>query len=334
MTVEGHFVGRLAGLGFEPARGASALENRALRGAVERVVAPEIARRLGELAAEEDGAFALGPAARVLWRGEAVGELTGGGPFAPRVRLFGEIGAAATRERAVRRLESFVADEAHRGLFALARLKSAVADGRLRGLARGLAYQLVEQCGVLDRKEVETHVRALSAGERRALRGLGVRFGAFSLYLPPLLTPEAQGVGAVFAELAEPGWRPAADRLTALPQPPPPHQALALRGLRAIAGLAAPVEALERLDALDSRGAAGGRRLAAARGGLDRTRLGACPGRADPARSRFRAGAKGGRRGTRPLASPRASGGGLAGASGRSSAGGPGPSKTSPPARA
>ena len=60
VTVEGHFVGRLAGLGFEPARGASALENRALRGAVERVVAPEIARRLGELAAEEDGAFALG----------------------------------------------------------------------------------------------------------------------------------------------------------------------------------------------------------------------------------------------------------------------------------
>ena len=250
VTVEGHFVGRLAGLGFEPARGASALENRALRSAVERVVAPEIARRLGELAAEEDGAFALGSDARVLWRGEAVGELTGGGPFAPRVRLYGEIGAAMMRERAVRRLESFVADEAHRGLFALARLKSAVADGRLRGLARGLAYQLVEQFGVLDRKEVETHVRALRAGERRALKGLGVRFGAFSLYLPALLTPEGQGVAAVFAELAAPGWRAAPDRLTALPQPPPPHQALALRGLRAVAGLAAPVEALERLDAL------------------------------------------------------------------------------------
>ncbi|HEY3720327.1 MAG TPA: helicase-related protein, partial [Roseiarcus sp.] len=250
VTVEGHFVGRLAGLGFEPARGASALENRALRGAIERVVAPEIARRLGELAAEEDGAFALDSGGRVLWRGEAVGELAGGGPFAPRVRLHGEIGAATTRERAVRRLESFVADEAHRGLFALARLKSAVADGRLRGLARGLAYQLVEQFGVLDRREVETHVRALSAGERRALKGLGVRFGAFSLYLPALLAPEAQAIGAVFAELAQPGWRAAPDRLTALPQPPPPHQALALRGLRAIGGLAAPVEALERLDAL------------------------------------------------------------------------------------
>jgi len=250
VTVEGHFVGKLSGVGFEPARGASALENRALRGAVERVVAPEIARRLGELAGEEDGAFALGSDARVLWRGDGVGELTGGGPFSPRVRLLGELGPVAIRERAVRRLESFVADESHRGLFALARLKSAVADGRLKGLARGLAYQMVEQFGVVDRREVEAHVRALSPGERRALKGFGVRFGAFSLYLPALLTPEARIVGAVFAERAQPGWRPTEAGLTALPQPPPPPHALALRGLRAVAGLAAPIEALERLDAL------------------------------------------------------------------------------------
>jgi ATP-dependent RNA helicase SUPV3L1/SUV3 len=249
VIVEGHFVGRLAGLGFEPARGASALENRALRGAVERVVAPEIARRLGDLVADDDGAFALRSDGRVLWRGEPVAELIGGEPFSPRVRLWGEIGPVAMRERAVRRLESFVADEAHRGLFALGRLKSAVADGRLKGLARGLAYQLVEHFGVLDRREVEAHVRALSSGERRALKGQGVRFGAFSVYLPAMLSPEARLVGAVFAERALPDWRPAEDGLTALPQPQPPVQALALRGLRAIAGQAAPVEALERLDA-------------------------------------------------------------------------------------
>jgi ATP-dependent RNA helicase SUPV3L1/SUV3 len=40
------------------------------------------------------------------------------------------------------------------------------------------------------------------------LKGLGVRFGAFSLYLPSLLTAEAQLIGAAYAELASPGWRP------------------------------------------------------------------------------------------------------------------------------
>ena len=92
VTVEGHFVGRLAGLGFEPARGASALENRALRGAVERVVAPEIARRLGELAAEEDGAFALGSG--------RPGALAGrGGGRTDRRRAVCAEGAAVRRNR-------------------------------------------------------------------------------------------------------------------------------------------------------------------------------------------------------------------------------------------
>ena len=214
VTVEGHLVGRLAGVHFEPERGASALENRALRAAVERVVAPEIARRLGELASEDDGAFALKPGGVVDWRGEAAGEISGGAPFAPRVRLIGEFGAEPQRERATRRLEAFVAAETSRRLFALKQLKEAIEDGRLKGLARGLAYQLVEQSGALDRRVAETRIRMLSRNERRTLKGLGVRFGAFSLYLPSLLTPEAELVGAAYAELARPGWRPEPGALT------------------------------------------------------------------------------------------------------------------------
>jgi ATP-dependent RNA helicase SUPV3L1/SUV3 len=250
VTVEGHVVGRLAGLNFEPERGATALENRALRAAVERVVAPEIARRLGELASEGDDAFKLEPGGGVRWRRDAVGEIAGGAPFSPRVRLIGEFGAEPQRERAQRRLEAFVAAEASRRLSALKRLKDAVEDGRLKGLARGLAYELVEQSGVLDRRIAEARIRALSRGERRTLKGLGVRFGAFTLFLPSLLTPEAQLVGLAYAELARPGWRPDAAALSPLPHPGPPPEALSLRGLRAVGGLAAPIAALERLDAL------------------------------------------------------------------------------------
>ena len=231
VTVEGHVVGRLSGVHFEPERGASALENRALRGAVERAVAPEIARRLGELAGEGDEAFALLSGGLVAWRGVAAGEIVGGGPFKPRVRLIGDFGADAPRERAARRLEAYVAGEASRRLFVLKRLTEAIADGTLKGLARGVAYQLVEQSGILDRRRADEHVRALSAHERRVLKSLGVRFGAFSLYLPALMTPEAQAIGAVFAELAAPRWRPAPDGLTVLPHPAPPPEALEPPGL-------------------------------------------------------------------------------------------------------
>ncbi|MBV9510404.1 MAG: phosphonate-binding protein [Caulobacteraceae bacterium] len=250
VTVEGQYVGRLAGAHFEGARGSSALEDKALRAAAERAVGPEVARRLGQLAAEPDEAFKLLPNGLVLWRGDAAGRLGGGGPFSPRVQLFGALGPEAARERAARRLEAFIAAEASRRLAPLRMLKAAVAEGRLKGLARGLAYQLIEAGGAIDRAPLATEIQSLSQGERRALKTLGVRFGAFSLYLPALLTPAARTLTAAFADLAAPNWRPAADALSPLPHPPPSPLAQAQRGLRAVAGFSAPIEALERLDAL------------------------------------------------------------------------------------
>jgi ATP-dependent RNA helicase SUPV3L1/SUV3 len=143
-----------------------------------------------------------------------------------------------------------VAAEASRRLYALKHLKEAIEDGRLRGLARGLAYQLVEQFGVLDRRAADARIRLLSRNERRTLKALGVRFGAFSLYLPSLLEPQAQVLAFGYAELASSGWRPDPRALSPLPRPVPRPQALALRGLRAVGQLAAPIAELERLDAL------------------------------------------------------------------------------------
>jgi ATP-dependent RNA helicase SUPV3L1/SUV3 len=249
VSVEGHTVGRLRGVSFEPVRGGSALEDRALRAAADRVIAPEVARRLGRLAADPDSAFALLPDGAVLWRGQAAGQLSGGDPFQPRVRLFGELAPEHARERAARRLEAFVAAEAGRRLGRLLGLRAAIESGRIRGLARGLAYRLAEAGGLVDRRPLDGDVRALSQAERRALKGLGVRFGAFSLFIPALLTPQARAFAAAFAALAAPDWRPDPERPTALPEPAPPPAALAAFGLRAVAGLAVPVEALEALDA-------------------------------------------------------------------------------------
>ena len=250
VTVEGHFVGRLNGVRFEPAQGASVLEEKALRAAATHAVGPEIARRLGRLAAEPDEAFALAPDGVVLWRGEAAGVLAGGEPFRPRVRLLGELGPEPARQRATQRLEAFVAGEAGRRLGSLRKLEEAVAQGRIKGLARGLAYRLIEAGGVLDRAAVRTEAHALSQAERRMLRGLGVRLGAFSVFMPGLLQPEARALTQAFAAREAPGWRPVAGRPARLPAAPPSPRALAAFGLRPVRGLAVPVDQLERLDEL------------------------------------------------------------------------------------
>jgi ATP-dependent RNA helicase SUPV3L1/SUV3 len=166
----------------------------------------------------------------VLWRGEAAGMLTSDQPFNPTVRLFGELGAGPALERAARRMEAFVAAESGRRLGALAQLSDAVASGAIRGLARGLAYRLIEAGGVIDRRGVQSEIWALSQGERRALRRLGVRIGAFCLYLPSQLEPDAAQFAAAFAAQAA------------------PTRALGLSGRLSVGALAVPVAALERLD--------------------------------------------------------------------------------------
>jgi len=249
VTVEGQFVGQLKGAVFAAAEGATALENRALRHAAQRAVAPEIARRLGRLAAGGDDEFALLPDGMILWQGQAAGKLSGGRPFSPQARLLGDLGPAAARERAKARLEAFISAEAGRKLAPLRQLEIAMAEGRIKGLARGVAYRLLEAGGVLDRRAVATELRALSQGERRMLRSLGVRFAAFTLYAPASLTEEARILTAAFAGLEAPRWRPPVDRPSRTPEPPSSPRALAAYGLQACGSMLVPVEALERLDA-------------------------------------------------------------------------------------
>ncbi len=250
VTVEGHYVGKLTGVQFDPAQGSSVLEEKALRAAATHAVTPEIARRLGALAAEPDNAFALNPDGVVLWRGEAAGVLAGGQPFSPRVRLLGELGHDAARQRATQRLEAFVAAEASRRLAGLRRLEAAVAEGTVKGLARGLAYRLIEAGGVLDRAAVRAEAKALSQVERRMLRGLGVRLGAFSIFMPGLFKPQA-GRWSRRWRRARPaaGDRPWTVRARCRRRSPRPAP-LAAFGLRAVRSLAVPVEQLERLDEL------------------------------------------------------------------------------------
>jgi ATP-dependent RNA helicase SUPV3L1/SUV3 len=77
-----------------------------------------------------------------------------------------------------------------------------------------------------------------------------VRIGAFSIYLPALLKPDARALTQALALRETPHWRPADGGLSRLPQPAPAARALSAYGLRAVRGLAVPVDQLERLDAL------------------------------------------------------------------------------------
>jgi ATP-dependent RNA helicase SUPV3L1/SUV3 len=83
----------------------------------------------------------------------------------------------------------------------------------LQGVARGLAYQLYENLGSAPRLKVTRELKGIGQEERAPLRRLGVRFGAFSIYLPVLVKPAAAKLKALL-------WAVHQD-ITDIPPPPP-----------------------------------------------------------------------------------------------------------------
>ena len=72
----------------------------------------------------------------------------------------------------------------------------ALRDGTPSGLVRGLAFTLVEGLGAVARRSVAQQVAALTPDDRKALARLGVTVGRLSVFLPPLLRPEASRLRA------------------------------------------------------------------------------------------------------------------------------------------
>lgn len=245
VTVDGEAVGHLEGVRFAPSAGGSALADRTLKTAALRAVGPEIARRLGRLAADADAAFSVTPDGDVLWQGALAGRITGGDPFSPRIRLIGELGPQAARDRAQRRIEAFLSSEAGRALRDLRRLKTAIETGTLTGLPRGLAFRLIEAGGLIDRRDVERDLAALSQAERRTLKTFAVRVGHHSVWLPGVLKPRARALAQAFVAGERIALRETG--LSLLPEPPPGAGALSAHGLRAVGRFVIPVDTLERL---------------------------------------------------------------------------------------
>jgi hypothetical protein len=91
----------------------------------------------------------------------------------------------------------------------------------LQGVARGLAFQLHENLGSVSRQAVTRELRAIQQADRAPLRRLGVRFGAFSIFLPALVKPAAAKLKALLWAVHQ-GLTEIPPPATGLPSPTDP----------------------------------------------------------------------------------------------------------------
>jgi ATP-dependent RNA helicase SUPV3L1/SUV3 len=204
VVVEGHTIGRLDGFMFVPDTASGGSEAKTLQNAAQKVLAGEIVKRATRLSEAPDDQFVLAADGTLRWTGAAVGKLVAGEEVVrPRVRIIAdEHLSGAPREAVEARLDRWLKTHIEKLLGPLFAL-SAAAD--ITGIARGVAFQLVEALGVLERQRVAEEVKGLEQPERATLRKYGVRFGAYHIYLPLLLKPAPRALAAQLWALAHDG---------------------------------------------------------------------------------------------------------------------------------
>ena len=219
IRVENHYVGRLKGFRFSPdAQGqAEGIHGKAARNAAAHVLAKELAMRARRVAAAKSDAFKLTRQARVLWREEEIARLEAGeDPLKPSIHvLCDDHLSGPDKEKVQSRLEAWLTEIIGERLKPLMDL---AADQEIVGLARGIAFRLSENFGIVKREGVAEEIRTLEQQARAQLRRHGVRFGAFNIYLPVLLKPAAAELTLVLWALKHGAINGLS--LDALPEPP------------------------------------------------------------------------------------------------------------------
>lgn len=188
VAVEGEFVGRLEGFRFQQDASATPDEGRTLKQAAYEALKPEFHLRADRFYNAPDTELDFTDQGGLMWGAHAVGKLVkGADPLKPQVDPFvDEEAGFDVAEKVRRRLQHFIDRKiaaAFEPLLAMGR------DETLTGLARGFAFRLSEQLGVLPRDGVADEVKALDQDARGALRKHGVRFGQYTIFLPLLLKP-------------------------------------------------------------------------------------------------------------------------------------------------
>ncbi len=215
--VENHYVGRLQGFRFSPDTGGEGIHGKAARNAAAQVLARELSMRARRVSAAQADALRLTPRGRIAWKDEEIAQIEGTeDPLKPSVTILAdEHLSAPDRDKIQARLEAWVAQTIAEKLKPLVEVAKAE---DVAGLARGIAFRLKENFGILKRETVAGEIKALDQTARAQLRKYGVRFGAFNIYFPLLLKPAAAELALTLWSLKQAGANGLS--LDAMPEPP------------------------------------------------------------------------------------------------------------------
>jgi len=190
VTVEGKYFGRIEGLRFLSEKIGSENYMKQVKSSISKPLEKEMNKKSLKIISEEFGNFSLGSDLSICFGNEKIATLKpGNAPLQPNFSLLSDeyLNGQIKKDLQIK-IQSWL-DQ-----YITTNLKEIFSLTKTEGMqsgAKGVAYRLTEELGLIKRKNVETEIKLLDQKSRQELRGLGVRIGKFSIFFPATVKPKA-----------------------------------------------------------------------------------------------------------------------------------------------
>ncbi len=213
VTVEDQYIGKLEGFRFVQDPKAEAQEAKTLRATALAALKPVFNLRADKMYNAPDAEFDFTEQGGLMWGEFAVGKLVAGADaLSPQIEVFvDEDAGPEVAEKVRRRLSHWIDRKIAAQFEPLLEMKN---DETLNGLARGVAFQIVEAMGVIPRSEIAKDIKALDQDARATLRKHRVRFGQYTIFQQLMLKPAPTRLRLVLWSITQ--------GLDVFPEAPPP----------------------------------------------------------------------------------------------------------------
>jgi ATP-dependent RNA helicase SUPV3L1/SUV3 len=255
VTIEDQAVGHIEGFLFTPDTNAQGIDMKTLRQAASSALMREIGFRAEKLSEGGDIDFIWDSSNTIRWLGQAVARLEkGADALSPQLRILcDEYLSGEAKDKVEARLKLYVNAQIEKNLSGLKGLETNLS---LQGLAKGIAFQVKENLGLMSRKALQTEIKELEPENRQGLRKNGIRIGAYSVFMPLLLKPASRSLSlqlwSLYSGIEDKGVSELPAQLlsgrTSLPRDAEIcDMAYSMAGFRAFKARAVRVDILERI---------------------------------------------------------------------------------------
>ena len=190
ITVEGEYFGKIEGLKLIIEKSYSEQYLRQIRPAISKSVELEMRKTSIKILSSKFDDLILNPDLHIYFNKQKIAGLKpGNDPLNPRINIIcDEYLDLNIKKNLEIKLTEWINDYIKLNLTEILLLKNT--DNMSSG-AKGIAFRLVEELGLIRRNKIESEIKILDQQSRKELRKMGVKFGKFSIFFPATVKPKA-----------------------------------------------------------------------------------------------------------------------------------------------